>query len=434
MPVQSTHPAEKLSNLVDEEVKAVLLKAPARLLIEDPVYHTQLTALRNEYRYAYVVQWIYLLRHMIKLEMSFDVETFEEELLGIASPVFTNAFLTKMVLYLANFKLENFDGQINDALQQVSARYYEEYDFIDYHGLDLIGKTELFYNLTQLTIFKSADNLRKGVNQYSKPQHDLRLEPVFGIVEDGVRSDWFVMEDSRVYFRKSEYPEMIVPKNRTEAKKIIGNPLESFSDIEPSVTEWKCVTTGIYQFDDYLKELKQKAGKRTSSTEHKLYTNLKNYIDQVAQHDLKKRRQALQRKREIQMQALLANRKRSSRLEAKERQKHEEDEKKREEEESLVARSAELRVQKRQRIHEQVYQESRSQRLQRRHREADDETKTGSDQGNNSGAEFNKIEGSTITPQQEERESTIEEQTESDVQAVNYPNLEPQSVLGQEPC
>ncbi|KAG7719080.1 hypothetical protein KL949_002060 [Ogataea haglerorum] len=368
MPVQSTHPAETLSDLVADDVRAVLLKTPPTLLIEDPVYHNRLTELRNDYRYAYVVQWIYLLRHLVKITENFDVETFEEELLGIASPVFVNTFVTRMVQYLANFKLDNFDAQVNDALDHVSARYYEEYDPIDYFALDPIGKTELFHNLIQLANIKSRDNFRKSVDQYAKPQHDLRLEPVYAYTEDRELNEWFVLEDSRVYYRKTEYPSMEVPKRRADAKKAIRDPAETFADIEPVLVEWRCETAGIYQFDQYLKELKQKAGKKTSSHEYKLYGSLKGFVEQVAQHDLKKRRQALQRRREIQMQALLANRKRSSRLEAKEKQKQEEDEKKREEEERLRAHAAEMRAQKRMKLKEEMYQASRTERLQRRHR------------------------------------------------------------------
>ncbi|KAG7694111.1 hypothetical protein KL950_004107 [Ogataea haglerorum] len=420
MPVQSTHPAETLSNLVADDVRAVLLKTPPTLLIEDPVYHNRLTELRNDYRYAYVVQWIYLLRHLVKITENFDVETFEEELLGIASPVFVNTFVTRIVQYLANFKLDNFDAQVNDALNHVSARYYEEYDPIDYFALDLIGKTELFHNLIQLANIKSRDNFRKSVDQYAKPQHDLRLEPVYAYTEDRELNEWFVLEDSRVYYRKTEYPSMEVPKRRADAKKAIRDPAETFADIEPVLVEWRCETAGIYQFDQYLKELKQKAGKKTSSHEYKLYGSLKGFVEQVAQHDLKKRRQALQRRREIQMQALLANRKRSSRLEAKEKQKQEEDEKKREEEERLRAHAAEMRAQKRMKLKEEMYQASRTERLQRRHRGTESsEPKDVTEDDTTQGAEPN-----AHGVHDNASDDTIDEQSEGPGSAAESPIVE----------
>lgn len=65
-PVASEHPATRLT-FVDPEIRELLLKTPQQLLLESESYKIQLNELRNDWKYAFVVQWLYYFRGAIKL-------------------------------------------------------------------------------------------------------------------------------------------------------------------------------------------------------------------------------------------------------------------------------------------------------------------------------------------------------------------------------
>ncbi|ODV83935.1 hypothetical protein CANARDRAFT_24635 [[Candida] arabinofermentans NRRL YB-2248] len=377
----TNHPAENLSNLIDIETKELLLKTPPKLLIEESNYINILNDLRSNPKYCYIIQWLYLMKHLIKLHDSFDVITFEEELLGIATiPLFINNFKIKLIQYLTNYKIDNLSIEFDEKLNQIlNSQLNEEY--IEYGKLTLFEKIEIIYKLIKLANLKNPDNFRKIIDKFNKPHEDTRVLPIFeNIIDNNFKEEYFMLEDCRLYYKKFEFKSIEIPKLRKNYKKLINNnnnnQYETFYLIEPKLIEFKCLTVGIYEFDLYLKNLKLKSGKKTKSIEFKLYNLLKDYINKVLTLDLKKRKQLLARKREIQMQSLLANRKRSSRLEEKELLKKQQDELKRQKDEELREHAAEIRAAKRLKFKESMYannnnsvinlEESRSERLKKR--------------------------------------------------------------------
>ncbi|GME83667.1 unnamed protein product [Ambrosiozyma monospora] len=374
------HPADNLSKLIDEDARAQLQKTPPVLYIEQDQYLPELTTIRNNHKYTFIVQWLYLLKHVIKLQDAFEVGNWEEELVGIATPVFFNNLKIKLIQYLNGYKMTpelvrvEFTEQLNKILGRHHASQFqngvekgqleesqvneeEEDNYIDYESLELNEQLNVIYDLVQLANHKSIDNLRKNVDKHEKPQEEMKLEPVFVVDSpNGIREEWFVPEDGRLYYKKTQFQKMEIPKKRKECNEKIQDPLAYFPDIDPVLLEWSCLTVGIYQFDEFLADLKKKAGKKTTSQEYKLYSKLAHEYGKVLAQDMKKRKEALARKRQIEMQALMANRKRSSRLEAKERQRQEEEERRQEEEERRREQAAELRLAKRQKMKEQMYQ------------------------------------------------------------------------------
>jgi hypothetical protein len=65
-PVIEDHPAHRLK-FVDEEIKAQLLKTPTHLVLEQETYQAQLKELRNDWRYAFVIQWLTYFRGAIRM-------------------------------------------------------------------------------------------------------------------------------------------------------------------------------------------------------------------------------------------------------------------------------------------------------------------------------------------------------------------------------
>ena len=418
------HPAEGLSKLVPEEIKQQLLKTPKALLIENPIYEATLTSLRNNYRYSYIVQWIYLLKHVIKLSDAFDVENFEEELLGIAPPTFINNLKIKLIQHLKNQKLVAIDAEFDFFVDQIYKDYnlmelddqfkgisddnkkdieeeekekregdhdmVEDQDedednddpVITYSKLPLSKQVDVLYNLIKLSNTKSYANYRKNIEKFEQPHIDLKIVPVFEVIEANFKEEYLILQDARFYMRKWEYRNLELPMNRADFDKKFEDPYDDLMDLNPKMVHWECLTAGLYQYDDYIRKLKSSFGKKSSSNEYALSKVLEANIDFVIQHDLKKRKQSAQRKRDIEMQLLMANRKRSSRLEEKERKRKLEEEERMKELEILKLKAAEERAVKRQRMRESRFNSgsnvidlevplSREERLKQRQNAAD---------------------------------------------------------------
>jgi hypothetical protein len=65
-PIAESHPAHNLG-FVDGEIREQLLKTPPQLLLESENYQKQLHELRNDWKYAFVLQWLYYFRGAIRL-------------------------------------------------------------------------------------------------------------------------------------------------------------------------------------------------------------------------------------------------------------------------------------------------------------------------------------------------------------------------------
>lgn len=377
-------------------------------MIENSKYVEKLQHLRNNFKYSYIVQWIYLLKHLIKLVDAFDVENLEEELLGLAPPIFLNSLKSKLILYLRNQKLVNVQLEFDFFVDQI----YKDYDLIPpghqnnndtqtesekntnddndndhkndnndddnddtdkplitYSSLSLDHKIEVLYVLIKFANSKSFANLRKNADKFESPQLALKIYPLYTIDKaDGIREEFIILQDARLYLKTIKFNKFEIPQKLSDYNKEINdeNKFDYFQSLEPKIVDWKCLASGIYQFDDYVKSLKNSFGRKYSSDEFKLSKILEENIDFIIDHDLKKRKQSAQRKREIEMQSLMANRKRSSRLEEKEKRKREEEAVRLEELEILKKNAAEMRAAKRMKLKETSLV-SREERLKKRH-------------------------------------------------------------------
>ncbi|TID29741.1 hypothetical protein CANINC_001659 [Pichia inconspicua] len=383
----SSHPAENLSNAVPEDIKNQLLKTPKYLSIEYDRYNNTLNSLRNDFKYCYIIEWLYLMKHLIKLYDAFDVENFEEELLGIAPPTFMNNLKSKLVQYLKNEKMQNIDMEFDFFVDQI----YQDYELIEqeedyndpqnnnednsllitYTKLPILEQIDVLYNLIKLCNTKSFTAFRNNVDKYQNPHSDLKVIPIYEIVDEDFKIEYIILQDARLYLRKWKFNQLEIPLTREEFDEKFKDPYTDLASLDPEMIQWECLTHNIYQYDAYITNLKKSFGKKYSSHEYKLSKVLEENIDFIIQHDLKKRKQSAQRKREIEMQMLMANRKRSSRLEEKEKRKREEDEARMKQLESMKHQAAELRASKRQKLKDDMFNSndrelSREERMKKR--------------------------------------------------------------------
>ncbi|ODV98392.1 hypothetical protein PACTADRAFT_48166 [Pachysolen tannophilus NRRL Y-2460] len=171
--------------------------------------------------------------------------------------------------------------------------------------------------------------------------------------KSNLREEYFILPDSRLYYKELEFPKLIIPKSRKEFFKKInksGNPPlsidEIYNNIEPILKKFKCLATNIYEFDSFI-------SKHSKSSQ--LYRSLKPHYEKVAENDLKRRRAELSRQKQIKIQNMLQHRKRSSRLEEKQKKRQEDEEIRLKEEEIMRQEAASIRAAKRMKLKENEY-------------------------------------------------------------------------------
>lgn len=214
-PVSEHHPANKLT-YIEEDIKLQLQKTPFQLIIEAENYQQQLNDLRNDWKYAVVLQWLYLFRGAIRLSGEpFSVDILEEELVGLTEPALLNKITTNLVSVLLGAKVtvEDFSFKARYVLGDTTTVLGTEDDPVDFDSLSLVGKFDVLYQLVfQL---QYTDNFRKQVEKYEK-ENELRMEPIF---DDGEES-YFLLSDNRIYSRKlNKFPKLAIPRKFKYAKK-----------------------------------------------------------------------------------------------------------------------------------------------------------------------------------------------------------------------
>ncbi|ODQ81618.1 hypothetical protein BABINDRAFT_159887 [Babjeviella inositovora NRRL Y-12698] len=322
---ETAHPAVHLTSIVSKDLREQLLKVPSLLATEDPVYRSTLAALRSNWKFAYVVQWLYNFRSNVRLAAElFDVDNFEEELVGIAYPApFIGKLKTNLIHVIkggaSRAGIDLFETHVrrlfgyDTPLRGVDPSLEDDDEYTEdttFETLNVLEKVEILYLLiefvTALPAFRAQmDKVAPGSHQ----QIEYRQQAIY-TSPGNANEQYYLLDDSRLYVQRVNYPAMNVPKKR---KHTTMAPEEY--DIEPEV-QWQCLTVGIYEFHDYIK-------KNTGTKNRKLQTALTQCIPQIAEQDLKRRRQILARRKTVQMASLLMHRKRSSRLEEKEKRREE---------------------------------------------------------------------------------------------------------------
>ncbi|KHC74466.1 hypothetical protein MGI_01133 [Candida albicans P75016] len=341
VPIDADHPIHFLNIGNQDQIASLSKQTPIILLNqqEENGFQTpELVALRNSNKYVFVINWLYNYRGYLKLQSElFDIDLFELELLGFfnafdLSSLFINKLKLALITSVQNSKLvelEDFEFVFRAHFGDDSPLGIQTDNEQDSVKFDLLNITEKFDILYILINYISKYS--KFRDWTEKQELTTRIDPIF----KSSSTEYFsLFDDNRLYKRTITYYPLTIPKKR----KLSPESPQDYFDAEVfdvKDVKFELVYKNIYEFNEYLSKIKK------SSAHKLLYTKLagksSTIIDTIFDNEVKKRRYLINKRKEIQMVNLLAVRKRSSRLEAKERQRQEELERQREEESKYAA-------------------------------------------------------------------------------------------------
>lgn len=329
---------------------------------------TDLKGLREDFKYIYVINWLYQCRGYIKLSSEyFDNDLFEIELLNMVNPAPIDdmiLFINKLKLSLIS-KIQGKKIQSLNMFEPIFRMYFgsntplggsneddeNETNFeIDvnlpkFDNLNIKDKIEIFYLCIKEIV--QYQDFRDFIDK-NKLSHDLiRLNSIYlEIIKPSQSEDYTLcFNDTCLYKRIITYPNLSIPKKR---KLSPSNPeiffkFEQFDIIE---VKFELVYSNIYEFSDFLKSIKMKKSSKFKSIYNKLSN--KNLIENYFNIELKKRKIITNRRKDFEMSRLIATRKKSSRLQAKEQERIKEEQERKLQEEEDLKFAAQRRFERRQ--------------------------------------------------------------------------------------
>ncbi|KAI5954874.1 hypothetical protein KGF57_003899 [Candida theae] len=154
-----------------------------------------------------------------------------------------------------------------------------------------------------------------------------RVDPIFvtentyisnKTTKEASHSQWLLLFDNaRLYKRTIGYPDLEIPKKRKNSPEFPQDhyPASKF-DVSKSQIQFELIAKNIFELNTYLTKLKSN---RFTTSPRVLISKLtrSKLIDSIFNNEIKKRKFIASRKKEVQLAGLLAVRKRSSRLEAR---------------------------------------------------------------------------------------------------------------------
>lgn len=385
-PVSTTapeHPALSLSILNQDQINSLAKLQPIYLPNENLELEHPIQKLRNSWKYIYVVNWIYQCRGYVRLQLEyFDVDLFETELLGLVNPppldesiLFINKLRVGLISVVQGSKCspnnfekifriwfgsktplggreeEDYDGEEEGDGIKAEIHLEEVYEPM-FDNLSLEEKFDVLYIMIEYIV--GYANFRTWIDKNGLTPDALRITPIGETITDvktGTTSSLVLLFDNtRIYKKLIKFPSLTIPKKR----KLTPLDPETFYDdskfdiVNPSTFEM--ISMGIYQVDKYLTDLRKKIKQKNCPAGLKQLNaaiSAAGVIDTLFTAEIKKRKFINNRKKELQLANLLATRKRSSRLEAKEKQKQEDLRLARIQEEEELRIAAEKRLERR---------------------------------------------------------------------------------------
>lgn len=373
------HPAFSLTIGSEERIAALAKLHPVEMpndalvanLRENYPNEKRWRTFRNDPNYIYVMQWTLQCRGYVKLSLEyFDPDLFEMELFSLVQPpplddlqLLSNKLRLALLLKIHGKKvpsLAQFEalfrvyfgsetplkGPKDEDMDNFEAQTGLEYPVFDDLFID-----EKFFVLYLLMLEVSCyADFREYIEKNKLLPPLLRPEYVFRESKGASAEEHIVVFDGNAcYKRTTKTVELKVPKKRNLA------PADPDAELGPkpfdaSVVTYEAVFRNVYELDKLINELKpQKKIKKNKALLDVVASD--EFVENVFSYELKKRRIIHHRRKESQMAHLLATRKRSLRLEAKEKQRyHEEQERKKQELEDLqyaVARRSSHRTRNR---------------------------------------------------------------------------------------
>ncbi|CCE85381.1 Piso0_004972 [Millerozyma farinosa CBS 7064] len=343
------HPAHGLSYGSTEKVQTLMKLHPTYMPNTVLSNEKELNEVRSSYNYVYVMTWLSNYRGFVRLQSElFDVDLFEIELLNIVNPppvdesvLFINKLKLALISALQNAKcslINNFENifrlwfgydtplQGKELTEEEEEEEQEKQEIESSPKFDFLSfkdKIEILYLLT--SYISSYHTFRSYVDRSNFSPDLMRFTPIFSEKgsQNGTTVEYVLaFEGTRLYKQVIEYTELSIPKKRKEA------PTDPEEEIEPEQFDVKSVKfelicKNIYELDEFLIKIYPNRKVKKNKI---LYSELANdeVIEGILNTEIRKRKFISSRRKELQLANLLATRKRSSRLEAKEKQKQEE--------------------------------------------------------------------------------------------------------------
>lgn len=341
------HPLIKSKIEKNEQILFLLKSKFSELVLIDKSFENKLKKIRTSYKYLYVINWLYNCRGFIKLQSEpFDVDLFEIELLNNNNlekneteenfySTFNFAFLEKLKLSLIS-KINNSKATIND-FEKIFRNWYgsesplgsdtESNDNqnafeLKFDHLSISDKVEIFYII--IKHLSCLPSFRTWIDKKNIMYENLRMNSIFSevnLTEDKkIQFDYFLLfENNRLYRRTMIYNPLIVPKKKKN--EIIADELydSSLFDVKKHV-EFDLIFKDLYELNDTLIDFAKKMTIPKYKTLHNKIIKI-NVIDSILESEIRKRKILSSKKKEVNVANILTSRKRSSRLEAKEKQK-----------------------------------------------------------------------------------------------------------------
>lgn len=345
--------------------------------LERPEYQDTLLKIRAMWEFCAVVQFCSFFKQLLKLPSldDVDVDELEEDLLGLNSALagdngektLLERIESGLIGLAINVKSRTNDvdndvqtifrvscnkGGIYSGLDEVLEPYFEGEGYFaarrykrKYSELDTIDKVRVLGMLVR--IISVDDKFRDKMAESNSNIEEFRVLPVGWQTEFGM---YYLFDDNRLYFKQEFEPDLSDVKKRikqnkgSRKKRVIESPEEENGIVQVTLgealareyePEWKCLCWDLSSWKKFMSTLKVKKSK----IEKDLYSYLNKQIMPIIEqnHELRQRN-SISRERNREKVVLVANRKRSSRLEEKQLrlQQEAEERKVREEEEKQL--------------------------------------------------------------------------------------------------
>lgn len=373
-PAGADHPAHNLRIGDSEDIQALLKLTPVVLpnvvtvnsLGENYPNDKRWTTFRSDFRYIYVNNWMYQCRGYLKLASEhFDADLFEIELFDLVHPpplddlaLLVNkakmALLTKVhgkkIASLASFESlfriyfgssTPLGGPEEEDETDVDQSVYPRFD-----DLYIDEKYDVLYLLmAEVSLYL---DFRDFIDKNKLSPDHLRTPLIYShsVKKQGLGEDYILaFDNTALYRRQVAAPELIVPKKRKLAPQWPDEEYEP-EKFDAASIKYELVFRDVYGLNELVKELlHNKKNKKNKALLDVL--KLPDFVANVFSYEIRKRKILSHRRKDLEMARLLATRKRSSRIEAKEKQRHlEEQERKAREYEELQYAASRRRSQR----------------------------------------------------------------------------------------
>ncbi|KTW32252.1 uncharacterized protein T551_00343 [Pneumocystis jirovecii RU7] len=309
----------------------------------DSVIH----ALRNMPEFAILSQFLFLFHKILKLD-DFDIEFFEQELLGFHEPHTLTIIRYGLVRYLSSNRHINAENVDFYTRKQFLLRKPENNPYGDkeipysWDSFDIFTKVQVLLQLCEWQLL-NPEKFRERVGAKESDEVTWRIDP---IGYDSLGYTYYLLDDNRLYRHLDTFrrlPNEKSRKNDTKYKKRKRRRIVDDDDLDlidisttddkkiqsPQIGHWENVCVTFNDWKNFVNSISHSKNKN----EHTLYNYLqKNILPYLQENEEKKEKERLLKERERLKAEAIVHRKKSTRIEQRKLMKLQEEEKRLEQE------------------------------------------------------------------------------------------------------